>query len=262
MGRIAARVSPLCNQGMAERRAQNKYYPPDWDPSKGSLNTFHGQHALRDRAKRLGEGILVVRFEMPFNIWCQGCEAHIGRGVRFNADKKKDGEYYSTPIWSFSMKCPRCSNPIVIHTDPKHCTYKVTLGARRQQNIDHDSHETHKSSLEMKKNPFFLLENRTVDQKNKEEAKVTLSSIEETSRRVWLDDHASSRMLRRRFRAQKTAFGKNIEELERRKLETLRNKLADPVSTSFLQERPEDVTLASNSVRNSATFKGMRISKR
>jgi hypothetical protein len=29
-----------------------------------------GQHPLRDRARKLDQGILIIRFEMPFNCWC------------------------------------------------------------------------------------------------------------------------------------------------------------------------------------------------
>ena len=45
----------------AERKQVNKYYPPDWDPRKGSANKRVGQHPLRDRAKKLSQGILVIR---------------------------------------------------------------------------------------------------------------------------------------------------------------------------------------------------------
>lgn len=109
----------LALSNKAERKASNKYYPPEWTPDKGSLNTFHGSHPLRERAKRLHEGIMRIRFEMPYNIWCSGCGSHIGMGVRFNADKTQVGKYYSTPIFKFRMKCHLCDNYFEIQTDPK-----------------------------------------------------------------------------------------------------------------------------------------------
>jgi len=48
---------------MAERKATNKYYPPDWTPDKGSINKYVGQHPLRDRARKLDQGILIIRSE-------------------------------------------------------------------------------------------------------------------------------------------------------------------------------------------------------
>ena len=66
-----------------------------------------------------GDGSVTIRFEMPFNIWCGGCNAHIAMGVRFNAQKKQVGDYFTTPIFSFRMKCPQCPNWFEIQTDPK-----------------------------------------------------------------------------------------------------------------------------------------------
>jgi coiled-coil domain-containing protein 130 len=48
------------------------------------------------------------RFEMPFNIWCGHCEAHIGKGVRYNARKKQIGMYFTSKLWEFSMTCHLC----------------------------------------------------------------------------------------------------------------------------------------------------------
>ncbi|CAI7837115.1 unnamed protein product, partial [Closterium sp. NIES-53] len=81
---------------LAAARADNFYYPPEWTPEQGSLNKFQGQHPLRERAKKLGDGILVIRFEMPFHVWCGGCKSMIAKGVRFNAEKKHIANYLST----------------------------------------------------------------------------------------------------------------------------------------------------------------------
>lgn len=74
-----------------------RYLPPDVDPRTTTANRLAGKpHALGARASRLAsEGILIVRFAMPFPVWCLSCPKPtiIGRGVRFNAEKKQVGVY-------------------------------------------------------------------------------------------------------------------------------------------------------------------------
>lgn len=79
---------------MGERKGQNKYYPPDYNPKVGGLNKFLGTHALRERARKIHLGIIIIRFEMPYNIWCEGCKNHIGMG-RFRMLK---GRIFSLPL--------------------------------------------------------------------------------------------------------------------------------------------------------------------
>ena len=62
----------------------NKYYPPDFDPQKTqTLNDYRGVHALGKRAKDIDKGILVVRFELPYNIWCGTCNVGVMENVPF-----------------------------------------------------------------------------------------------------------------------------------------------------------------------------------
>ncbi len=46
-------------------------------------------------------------------------------GVRYNAEKKKVGNYYSTAIYSFRCKCHLCDGWFEIQTDPKVRTISV-----------------------------------------------------------------------------------------------------------------------------------------
>ena len=56
---------------------------------------------------------------MPYNIWCNTCGNHIGMGVRYNAEKTKIGNYYTTSIYKFRMKCHLCDGHFEIKTDPQ-----------------------------------------------------------------------------------------------------------------------------------------------
>ena len=68
---------------MGERKGQNHYYPPDFFTNlkkNKNLNNYHGTTALRERGTKMHIGIITIRFEMPYNIWCEGCKNHIGMG--------------------------------------------------------------------------------------------------------------------------------------------------------------------------------------
>ncbi|KAL3869786.1 hypothetical protein ACJMK2_042423 [Sinanodonta woodiana] len=227
---------------MAERKAVNKYYPPDWDPSKGSINDYVGQHPLRDRAKKLHMGILVIRFEMPYNIWCDGCNSHIGMGVRYNAEKKKVGNYFSTPIYQFRMKCHLCNNYFEIKTDPKNHDYVIVTGARRkEQRWDPKENEQivpedKATQKKLATDAMFKLEHGTDDQQKGKAVIMGLSQIE-YRRSEWKDDYLLNKLARNKFRSEKKAV-QTAKEADKKLLE--RSSLDIPL----LQEKEEDIKLA------------------
>ncbi|XP_042895083.1 coiled-coil domain-containing protein 130 homolog [Parasteatoda tepidariorum] len=193
---------------MAERKAVNKYYPPDWTPSKGSINKFRGTHALRERARKLHLGILIIRFEMPYNIWCNGCENHIGMGVRYNAEKTKVGMYYSTPIYKFRMKCHLCPNHFEIQTDPQNLDYVILEGARRQERRWDPTQneqivpEDKDVSKKLMTDSMFSLEHGVKDKEKQKSVAPTISELEEYKEK-WKDDYLLNKALRQQFRERK-----------------------------------------------------------
>ena len=65
---------------------------------------------------------------MPVNVWCEGCNEHIARGVRFNAEKKKCGTYFSSDVFEFQMNCHLCGQRFIIKTDPQNRDYEFVSG--------------------------------------------------------------------------------------------------------------------------------------
>uniref|UniRef100_A0A8D0PTH0 Probable splicing factor YJU2B n=2 Tax=Sus scrofa TaxID=9823 RepID=A0A8D0PTH0_PIG len=217
---------------MGERKGVNKYYPPDFNPEKhGSLNRYHNSHPLRERARKLSQGILIIRFEMPYNIWCDGCKNHIGMGVRYNAEKKKVGNYYTTPIYRFRMKCHLCVNYIEMQTDPANCDYVIVSGAQRKEErwdmADNEQVLTteHEKKQKLETDAMYRLEHGEADRSTLKKALPTLSHIQE-AQNAWKDDFALNSMLRKRFREKKKAM---LEEEERDQALQAKASLAIPL---------------------------------
>eukprot|EP00798_Chlamydomonas_sp_ICE-L_P024621 gene24621-10242_t len=176
---------------LAAARADGFYYPPRFfeeekihlaahatvsiaaSVSTSVFDRFNGQHPLRERANKLDQGILVIRFEVPFHINCEKCKEMVAKGERFNAEKKAIGNYLSTKIWQFSMT-HHCGCKIVIQTDPKNAEYLVVEGARKKdetyssKDIGVIEFEAPEEKAKIAADPFYKLE---FGEKAKEKAK-------------------------------------------------------------------------------------------
>jgi coiled-coil domain-containing protein 130 len=197
---------------MAERKAQNKYYPPDWDPVHGSINRFvKNKKPIRTKVfiptseRETGR---TIRFEMPFSIWCEGCENHIGIGVRYNAKKTTEGKYHSTTIWKFRMKCHLCPMWFEIHTDPKNGEYKIIGGCRRREEsydpesigviVLQDKEETKK----LEEDAFYKLEHGMMDVKKAEVQALKVDDLIQFNDK-YKDPFTTSQIMRKKFRTEK-----------------------------------------------------------
>ncbi|KAG9234500.1 CWC16 protein [Amylocarpus encephaloides] len=221
-----------------------RYVPPDQEGVM-SGNQIHGKHALGARANQISQGILTVRFEMPYPIWCTHCPKPtiIGQGVRFNAEKKKVGNYYSSPIFSFRMKHIACGGWIEIRTDPKNTAYVVTEGARKRDLGEDKVMEgdvkimTQEERETMRDNAMAALEGKVEDKKILEYSKRRLEELEEISERQWEDPFERNRKLRQSFRV-----GRNQRERDAKITASLQDKLC--LGLELLPEHADDARRA------------------
>ncbi|KAK6255511.1 hypothetical protein SCA6_016816 [Theobroma cacao] len=145
---------------MGERKVLNKYYPPDFDPSK------------LPRARRPKNQQMKVRMMLPMSIRCNTCGNYIYKGTKFNS-RKEDviGEtYLGIQIFRFYFKCTKCSAEIAMKTDPKNSDYTVESGATRnfepwRAEDEEAEKERQKRESEEMGDAMKSLENRTLDSK-------------------------------------------------------------------------------------------------
>lgn len=114
---------------MSERKAINKYYPPDYDPAKAEK----AARALSKRLKSSGQAESSVRLMTPFSMRCLKCDEYIPKSRKFNGKKKVLDERYlgSIKMYRFSIRCPQCANTIAFRTDPRSADYVVETGGVR-----------------------------------------------------------------------------------------------------------------------------------
>lgn len=209
-----------------------RYVPPDLEGTT-SGNKIHKKHALGQRASKLGsQGVLTVRFEMPFPIWCSSCPKPtiIGQGVRFNAEKKRVGNYYTTPIWSFRFRHADCGGTIEMRTDPQNTAYTVTEGGtKRDSGPDNESLVTTTSSdgivsiptaaerEALRQNAFASLEKTIEDRERLLVASQRIEELVSAQAKSWADPYTANQKLRRAFRAgrkQRDGEAQRTQELQ------------------------------------------------
>lgn len=140
---------------------------------------------------------------MPFNVFCLHCDGHISQGVRFNAEKKKIGNYYTTPIFSFRMKHTVCSNWIEIQTDPKNTTYVAAEGAKKQSTdieLSGVIRIRNPEEIARLEDPFAKAEKGVMDKTEAKQGAERIAELQNLSNRLWEDPYQHSRKMRRIFR--------------------------------------------------------------
>ncbi|KAI8099429.1 uncharacterized protein BX664DRAFT_253996 [Halteromyces radiatus] len=155
----------------------NKYYPPDWTPDKGTANKFVGKHPLGDRARKLDKGILIVRFELPFNIWCTGCDNHIGKAYVVVSGAREKVE---------------------------------TWTADKDDHVATLNDEAIKEKLA--EDPIYRLEHGLQDKSVGLSNVPVLTQLQQLSNAQWKDPYTQSQQLRRKFRQEKKKDQQILEQ--------------------------------------------------
>ncbi|XP_052889232.1 splicing factor YJU2 [Anopheles moucheti] len=163
---------------MSERKVLNKYYPPDFDPSK------------IPRVKLPKNRQYTVRLMAPFNMRCVTCGEYIYKGKKFNARKEdvENEDYLGIRIYRFYIKCTRCLQEISFKTDPRNTDYEIEAGATRNfmalKLAEEQARRAEEEAREEEAtNPMKLLENRTQQSRNEIELLESLEELRDLNRR-------------------------------------------------------------------------------
>ncbi|KAK3200526.1 hypothetical protein Dsin_023941 [Dipteronia sinensis] len=157
---------------MGERKVLNKYYPPDFDPSK------------LPRIRRPKNQQIKVRMMLPMSIRCNTCGNYIYKGTKFNS-RKEDvlGEtYLGIQIFRFYFKCTKCSAELTMKTDPQNSDYIVESGASRnfepwRAEDEVGDEEKKRRDAEEVGDAMKALENRTMDSKREMDIMAALDEM-------------------------------------------------------------------------------------
>lgn len=126
---------------MGERKVINKYYAPDFDPSK------------LPKKKKSKSTTIKSRVMLPMTICCSTCHEFIYKGKKFNARKEtvKGEDYLGLKIFRFYIKCTKCAASITFKTDPKNSDYTCEIGATRNYEPWNDKDKKREEEEEQKK---------------------------------------------------------------------------------------------------------------
>jgi len=179
---------------------------------------------------------------MPWDVFCLSCGGHLAKASRYNAEKKHDGNYFSTKIWTFKFKCHLCSGEIVLKTDPENRDYACIVGCKRKTK-EWDAEEVSGVKLlgeeeqdGIRSDPFKRLEHAQKDQNAARAKDPVLQQMINFSDSINKDTFALNYKLRKTLREEKK---KKISLLEESESKGLGIKLLEPSNEDILQSTIE-----------------------
>ncbi|XP_010531903.1 PREDICTED: coiled-coil domain-containing protein 94 homolog [Tarenaya hassleriana] len=219
---------------MGERKVLNKYYPPDFDPSK------------LPRLRRPKNQQIKVRMMLPMSIRCNTCGNYIYKGTKFNS-RKEDviGEtYLGIQIFRFYFKCTKCSAELAMKTDPQNSDYVVESGATRnfepwRAEDEETEKEKGKREAEEMGNAMKSLENRTLDSKREMDIIAALDEMKSMKSR-----HATVSVDTMLEALQRTAAEKEkrLEEEDEPLIKSIFSKPKEVIRRIADEELDDDIT--------------------
>ncbi|CAE1156065.1 Splicing factor YJU2 [Acanthosepion pharaonis] len=206
---------------MSERKVLNKYYPPDFDPSK-----IPKLRLPRNRQYS-------IRIMAPFNMRCDTCGEYIYKGKKFNSRKEtvENEDYLGLKIFRFYIKCPCCVSEIAFKTDLKNTDYTLEAGAKRNFEAAKLAEEMEERSRKEKEeeelnNPMKVLENRTKASRQEMEQIDALEELKDLNMRHATVDHET---MLKRHAAQEEILMKLQDEEDEKLIESIFNKQRNKV---------------------------------
>ena len=235
---------------MGERKPQNKYIPPDFDPAKLKIGR---KKRNKDKKKRDD-----VRAMLPFSCQCTNCKSYLYRGKKFNSRKEFTGDtYLGVKILRLYVKCPTCSNQITFKTDPETSDYKMEKGGMRlyeakgndqftgKDTVPED--EKKKKSITDKVDAMETLEARAKKSKDEMEALERLDQIKQKNKRNERINTAS--ILDVIHSTTKSDIEKEIQEDQLDSLEAMR-AFNDAKRKQQLQQQQRQIIIKHNNNSN------------
>ncbi|KAJ1531722.1 hypothetical protein ONE63_000388 [Megalurothrips usitatus] len=258
---------------MSERKVLNKYYPPDFDPSK------------IPRMKLPKNRQYTVRLMAPCNMRCKTCGEYIYKGKKFNARKEDvEGEdYLGIRIYRFYIKCTRCLQEISFKTDPRNTDYEIEAGATRNFMAlklaeEQAQREEDERKEEEATNPMKLLENRTQQSKQELELLESLEELKDLNRRQQSIDYDSmlikynDKEARRRLEEMqeeedeklvKSIYGTSTSSKPKRVLEEeIIEEMDDPLDGVTISSQPQKKLMKISTENTSSNSKSVGIMKK
>ncbi|CAL8108891.1 unnamed protein product [Calicophoron daubneyi] len=164
---------------MTERKVLNKYFPPDYDPTKIPR--------IRRGDKRRQFNI---RTMAPFNMRCTTCNGYIYKAKKFNSrmETAENVDYLGLRHYRFYIRCPTCCAEIIWRTDLESGDYVLESGAKRNFEALKTAEELEakrqaEEEEELANNPMKMLEKRTDQSKQEMDMVEVIEDLKQLNQR-------------------------------------------------------------------------------